>query len=200
MNLSSPLSLFLLASVAIHTGVVMVSNNTTAITLPGSQGSVMAIKISPSNSRVKTHKQVKKDIPDKTKQKVKTTTAISPSKAAKVLNEVTQKKQIKSASQKTASLSQARVISVINNKLRQHFVYPKLAQKRNWQGKVLVSLQITENGDIKNIQLSQSSGYSVLDNAAMNSLRKIKNIAGMSSWLSNDIVLHIPVIYQLTRG
>ena len=203
MNISSPLSLFLLASLAIHTAVAMISNKTGSIALPTSEGSAMAVKINKSAPIVKTQKQIKKTDITKTKHAIKTTTSASPTKTPEVLKEVVQKKQNKTlplSSDKMAMQSKAHVISALNNELRQYFIYPRLAQKRNWQGKVLVSVQIRANGDIKNIQISQSSGYSVLDNAAIDSMRKIKKLSGISSWLANDVFLNIPVIYQLTQS
>ncbi len=202
MNISSPLGLFLLASLAIHTGVAMVTNSTMSLTLPATEGSAMAVKINKSDKITKAKKQQDKKTPVKTKHKLETTTVASASKIAEVLDAAhkEQKKALPQPSDKMASQSKARVLSVLNNELRQYFIYPRLAQKRNWQGKVLVSLQIRANGDIENIQISQSSGYSILDNAAIASIRKIKNLSGISSWLANDVTLSLPVIYQLTQS
>lgn len=102
--------------------------------------------------------------------------------------------------QKTTALSNAQVVSRIHTALQQYFVYPKLAQKRNWQGKVLLSLRLSANGNIHNIELKQSSGYSVLDQAAIDALLKVKSIPPVSSWLPGDIQLQLPVIYRLTEG
>ena len=202
MNISSPLGLFLLASLAIHTGVAMVTNSTMSLTLPATEGSAMAVKINKSDKTTTVKKQQDKKTPVKTKRKSETTTVASASKIADVINPPHKKQQkaLPQPSDKMASQSKARVLSVLHNELRQYFVYPRLAQKRNWQGKVLVSIQIRANGDIKNVQVSQSSGYSILDNAAIVSIRKIKNLSGISSWLANDVTLSIPVIYQLTQS
>ena len=100
----------------------------------------------------------------------------------------------------TQNESRARVISIIYKELKQHFNYPALAQKRNWQGKVELSLRVTSSGKIENIQINNSSGYNILDQAAISSLLKVGNLPKISSWLPYDINLKLPVIYRLTEG
>ena len=193
----------MIASAGLHASLVMTSNNSTSITLPGSTGSVMEVKIkerqNPLEKRT-TDKPVYKKISKKTEQqenpiKIKKTTSASETVAT-----LPQEKPASPATDKQQAESKARVISIIYKELSQHFIYPKLAQKRNWQGKVLLSLRVTSSGKINNVQLNSSSGYDVLDQAAINSLVKVGYLPQISSWLSNDIELKLPVIYQLTKG
>ena len=202
MKLTSPIMLFVLASAGIHAGLVMLSNSN-SITLPGSAGSVMEVKIkerqNPLEKRT-TAKPAHKKISKKTEQqessiKIKKTTSTSETIAT-----LLQEKPASTATDKQQAESKARVISIIYKELSQHFIYPKLAQKRNWQGKVLLSLHVTSSGKINNVQLNSSSGYSILDQAAINSLVKVGNLPQISSWLPYDIDLKLPVIYQLTEG
>lgn len=50
--------------------------------------------------------------------------------------------------------------------------YPKLARKRGWQGRVVLSVHINEEGRPVDIQIKQSSGYKILDRAALKALKK----------------------------
>ncbi|HHS12609.1 MAG TPA: energy transducer TonB [bacterium] len=45
-------------------------------------------------------------------------------------------------------------------------VYPPLAQNEGIEGSVLMNFLITEQGDVKDIQIVESSGYAILDRAA----------------------------------
>ncbi len=187
----------MLASAGVHTGLVMTSNNSTVITLPGSTGSVMMIKINKPEPVSKN--TLEKTTQFKTKAKV--------NKTIPVLKTIDKKTSKTPSSQLThathaplQSESKARVASIIYKELNQYFTYPKLAIKQNWQGKVLLSLRVTSTGKIKNIQLNNSSGYDILDQAAINSLSKVEYLPEISSWLPFDIDLEFPVIYKLIEG
>ena len=50
-------------------------------------------------------------------------------------------------------------------------VYPLVARRMGWQGKVVLNVEVLESGLPGQIMLQQSSGHDVLDNAALNSVR-----------------------------
>ena len=187
--------LFSLASAGLHAGFVMFSHSNN-ITLPGSTGSVMVVQIK-NKKTPHTIKNNKTNLNKKQKTaKELTTTKISPK-----LKKNKQVKKIETASiQQNSEKSKARVASIIYNELNQYFTYPRLAIKRNWQGKVVLSLRVTSAGNIKNIKLNNSSGYDILDQAAINSLSKVNYLPEISSWLPFDIDLEFPVIYKLIEG
>lgn len=195
MKLTSPIMLFTLVSAGIHAGFVMNSyvNN---ITLPGSTGSVMVVQIKNN----KPHQAIQKNKINNIKKQNLSDKRIAQKKQSNIEHNK-QSKQIKTASiNKVPAKSKARVASIIYKELNQHFTYPKLAVKRNWQGKVLLSLRVTSSGEIKNIKLNQSSGYEILDQAAINSLSKVDYLPEISSWLPFDIDLEFPVVYKLIEG
>ncbi|MDY0137655.1 MAG: energy transducer TonB, partial [Thiomicrospira sp.] len=45
--------------------------------------------------------------------------------------------------------------------------YPRMAQRRNWQGRVTIEFTLLANGDIVRVHLIDSSGRTLLDEAAM---------------------------------
>ncbi len=83
-------------------------------------------------------------------------------------------------------------------KLRQslaaHFVYPLLARQRNWQGEVLLAFRLERDGRISEVRVARSSGYSLLDHAALSALDKIGRISEM---LPRTLTVELPVIYRL---
>jgi protein TonB len=42
-----------------------------------------------------------------------------------------------------------------------------------WSGKVILAFVVTEDGGVRSVQIKESSGYSVLDNSAMNTVRSV---------------------------
>ena len=49
--------------------------------------------------------------------------------------------------------------------------YPAIARRRGYEGTVLVEVLVSRDGRVEELRLSQSSGYSVLDQAAMASMK-----------------------------
>jgi len=111
------------------------------------------------------------------------------------LTELSEKKQASEA-------KQARTASLLQSSLQQAFAlnfhYPRLAQRRGWQGEVQLSLRIKANGELSKIQVLHSSGHQVLDEAAMESLHDVKRLpqaVALLQGISMDLIL--PVIYKL---
>lgn len=96
--------------------------------------------------------------------------------------------------------SLVKLISTIQEQIKHNFYYPRIAQIRNWEGTVILSLNIEKNGKIKNIFISSSSGHDVLDNAALEAINKIKIINFQKNIIAQKQTIHLPVTYQLTEG
>ncbi|OGT15921.1 MAG: hypothetical protein A3J49_01960 [Gallionellales bacterium RIFCSPHIGHO2_02_FULL_57_16] len=56
-------------------------------------------------------------------------------------------------------------------------VYPMVARRMGWQGKVVLNVEVLENGLPGQIKLHQSSGRDVLDNAAIQAVRGWRFVA-----------------------
>jgi protein TonB len=75
--------------------------------------------------------------------------------------------------------------------------YPAIARRKGWQGIVKLELHIEADGSITDLQLAESSGYSILDRAAVQCLQ-FASLPGAARWLQGrtiDIV--VPVEYRL---
>lgn len=104
-----------------------------------------------------------------------------------------------------ASMSLAQVREQLRGELNEnfahHFHYPRLARKRGWQGEGLLNLKIESDGTISRILLTKSTGYSLLDDTAINTVMKIRNIKKVGQWLNGrSIEMELPVIYRLTKN
>ena len=124
----------------------------------------------------------------------------TPDSFKKVAVKIKETQQQSSLQKKTNTISKAHVISIIYKRLNNHFKYPRIAQRRNWQGQVLLAFRLSRDGNIKNIKINHSSGYNVLDQAAIVALQKIGQLPQVTSWLNDGIDIQIPIIYQLTEG
>ena len=99
------------------------------------------------------------------------------------------------------SANRARIISKVREKMRSHFYYPRIAQTKNWHGTVKLFFNFDATGNINDIHIARSSGFSILDDAAINALSKVKqiNTPHLLS-LINQAPLELTVIYQLKES
>jgi len=99
-----------------------------------------------------------------------------------------------------ASTASSHLQQSLTKALESHFHYPRLARKRGWQGTVEIGLNIATDGELSNIRVIQSSGYRVLDRAAVKSLKNLGNLTEAKEWLSSDYTGIFPVHYALVDG
>lgn len=83
----------------------------------------------------------------------------------------------------------------------EYFTYPKLAQRNGWQGMVKLGLRVEPNGQLSRIRVISTSGYPVLDQAALDTLNRIAALQGANAWLIGEPVdTVLPVEYKLLGG
>ena len=82
--------------------------------------------------------------------------------------------------------------------LAHYFTYPALARRQGWEGQVLLALTIEADGQLDNLQVASSSGYAVLDAAALHALQRVGRLAAAADWLAGSTLdMRLPVIYRL---
>jgi protein TonB len=94
--------------------------------------------------------------------------------------------------------AEAQVSASLRQALRAHFSYPLLARQRGWAGLVQLGLRVESDGRLSHVRVLESSGYGLLDRAALASVRAIGVVPQALRWLHGhhfDIVL--PVEYRL---
>jgi protein TonB len=85
--------------------------------------------------------------------------------------------------------------------LANYFYYPALARRNGWEGTVLLGLRVEPDGQLDKIRLERSSGYAILDNSALNSLKRIGNLVEARVWLEgHGIDMQLPIIYRLIEN
>ncbi|HEB56254.1 MAG TPA: energy transducer TonB [Gammaproteobacteria bacterium] len=105
------------------------------------------------------------------------------------------------AKKSASRISLSRVISRLQQDLKQYFYYPRLAQRRNIQGSVVLGFAISQQGKINHIRIIKSSGFAILDFAAEDALRQLNQLHWEQDYLQrNNQQIALPVIYQLTES
>lgn len=76
--------------------------------------------------------------------------------------------------------------------------YPAIAMEKGWQGRVDVRMVIGANGMLAGASIKASSGYAILDNQAIDMLRKGKTTVQIPASLrGREFSLDVPVIFRL---
>ena len=60
----------------------------------------------------------------------------------------------------------------VSEKVMQHMSYPPIAVKRKWQGKTVVEMRLSADGEVTQVVVAESSGRDVLDDAAVLMVRR----------------------------
>ena len=81
--------------------------------------------------------------------------------------------------------------------ITRELTYPAIARRKGWQGVVKLELHIEADGSITHLQVDKTSGYSILDKAAMQCLQ-LASIPGAAQWLQGHAIdIVVPVEYRL---
>lgn len=91
--------------------------------------------------------------------------------------------------------------SQLHDALVPYFAYPMMARRRGWQGQVRVGLRVEADGRLSHVRIAHSSGYRLLDSAALAALNRINTLPKAAGWLDGrhfDMVL--PIDYRLIDG
>lgn len=148
-----------------------------------------------------------KEMPPAPETQLETTTTEHPAEPA------TQQAAESSDAQKTArfdlqtadrSVDQAQLQSRIEARLQEslklYLEYPEMARRRGWEGEITVSVQLNREGVIVDVAIRESSGYRILDDNTLQTLKNLPRLEGADSLLDGKgITLQLPVIYQLSR-
>ncbi len=75
--------------------------------------------------------------------------------------------------------------------------YPQQARRNGWQGKVLLKVFVSAAGKVDQIKLEQGSGYAILDQAALNTVKRWRFKPAQIGAMPLSSVVSIPIIFLL---
>jgi len=75
--------------------------------------------------------------------------------------------------------------------------YPLLCRKRGYQGTVIIDVLVSQEGKVSDLRLATSSGYTILDQAALRSVKTWLFHPGTRGEEKVDMWVKVPVRFQL---
>ena len=124
----------------------------------------------------------KKNLNKESKKKIKNPKFSSPQKLSKVITPPKSSATYKIGSEKNP-----------------HPTYPLIARKKGWEGRVVLQTDVDKEGNVKFIRILESSGFKVLDDISIETLKTWKfKPAKLGNKFVDDIV-DIPVKFVLTN-
>ena len=79
--------------------------------------------------------------------------------------------------------------------------YPRIAQENNWEGRVELRLTIGAGGAIASLAVKSGTGYAVLDQHALDMLRRAQPRTPLPAGLrGREFTLEVPVVFGLKDG
>jgi protein TonB len=75
--------------------------------------------------------------------------------------------------------------------------YPGVARRRGYEGTVVLSVFVTGEGTVGDIELAESSGYLVLDRSALRAVKEWKFVPATKNGRKVDVWVKVPVTYRL---
>jgi protein TonB len=75
--------------------------------------------------------------------------------------------------------------------------YPPMARINNWQGKVVLKFVVKEDGTVENLEVVQSSGHAVLDEEAMETIRRASPLQLKHELGKPRVTFQFPINYTL---
>jgi protein TonB len=85
-------------------------------------------------------------------------------------------------------------LSFISQIIQNNITYPYIARKMGWEGKVLISFVLTKDGKISFLTVEKSSGYKILDENAIDTIKKVSKYFPLPPL---DVKIKIPISYKL---
>jgi protein TonB len=97
----------------------------------------------------------------------------------------------------TPSYTSGQVMASVEQAFSAHFYYPTLARRKGWEGEVTLAVRVENDGRLTGIHVVSSSGYLVLDHAAMDSLLRARAVPLPGGTLVDGLDMVLPVQYRL---
>ncbi len=76
--------------------------------------------------------------------------------------------------------------------------YPRLARERGWQGRVVIEIAVIADGTVDRAEIDQSSGYRLLDQAALRVVRRWRFAVDAPRLPAQGAVVRVPITFKLS--
>lgn len=82
----------------------------------------------------------------------------------------------------------------VSQEVMKHMSYPRVAVRRKWEGKTIVEMQLSAEGDVTQLSVAESSGKDVLDEAAVAMVRRSLPLPKPPPGVRS---VRVPVVFRL---
>jgi protein TonB len=85
----------------------------------------------------------------------------------------------------------------VGKQVREDRDYPRLARQNGWEGTTQVKLLFGADGKVKSFIVGGSSGYEVLDDKALEIIRRIEMPRVPDVLRAQEFTVHVPIVFKL---
>ena len=90
-------------------------------------------------------------------------------------------------------------LEMVRFRIEKNKLYPEKAKRENMRGRVILTLIITLDGEVASLSVQKSSGYPMLDDAALSAVRRAMPFpVPPTRFFKKDIFLNIPILFEIT--
>lgn len=89
------------------------------------------------------------------------------------------------------------LLKLLHDATAERLVYPKIAADFNQSGGVEVGFMVYPNGQVSDVRVVQSSGYEMLDNAAVAAIRKISPVKDVNMYIQKEQYVTAFIMFKL---
>lgn len=201
------LSLFLIASLAVHGALIALWRPAAPPLAPVGPAPALAISLSvPSpESRIATPPPAAAPVPPVTPAAAPSATGMpaapAPLPPVAAAPEPAAVAHAAAPADSGDAATRTRVYTELADAIARHFHYPAVARQRGWQGLVNLRVHIAPDGSLQQIGILRSSGYRMLDRAALRALTEVAALPAVAGWqVIRGLDMVVPVEYRLVDG
>ncbi|WP_447970613.1 TonB family protein [Nitrospira sp. M1] len=85
----------------------------------------------------------------------------------------------------------------LREKIQRHREYPRVAKRLGYHGVTTVAFSLSQGGNLTLLQVSEPSGHDILDQAALDAIKKVMPLKPPS--MMGNAAIEIPVSFELRR-
>lgn len=94
----------------------------------------------------------------------------------------------------------SRYVGMVRKKIEENRRYPPWARRNGWQGKVVLDFVIRSDGHLGGVEVVESSGHRLLDQAGTEAIRQANPFPSLPTGEKKSLKLRIPIIFKLEKG
>lgn len=185
-----------IAAFAIHAGLAfaMLFSSAPAI----SQQAINISFVAPSQSKKSAHNNKETVVKTEDKHALKTAKNKQESKDTDTKSEKNRETSGREAPNATANnAAESEPIFNANYLNNPAPVYPSAARRNNIQGKVLLSVVVNSDGNAAEVKISRSSGFDMLDEAALDAVKQWRFIPAKKHGHSVTASVIVPIVFKI---